>query len=124
MKYIKIYLNFISFIIITTTTILACSEDERTVKIVDFTEPHSFAFIALNEPSRTDTNVVGGILFVKGEIHGEILISADGAGGGKLSGKIDTFFRNDLYVGHSTMSVKPIGQVKGELTITFRFSKI
>ena len=105
--------------------VAACSnEDETIIKVEDFTRRQAFTFTALKDSSRADSNVFATMLFIKGEVQGEVIVAADGAGGCRFSGKIDTSFRGDWYVRHATMGVTPIGDVKGNLTITFRFLKM
>ncbi len=123
MKRIIIVLSIIALTILVIQYLKGGSDD-WTVTVNDFSKPQTFNLTTSQEPSFWNGQyVVGVFITVKGEIEGNVGISG-GNCGGKLTGKIDTIFRNDWYVPNASLFVEPLGQVKGELKITFRFSKI
>ena len=114
--------KFIILVAITIFILQACS-DSKTVEIVDFSKQQTFNFTTSSESNLVGNDVVGIIIDVKGFVNGKVSIGTETVGG-EVSGKVDTTFRGDWFAPKTSMSVSPVGEVKGNLTITLRFSKI
>jgi hypothetical protein len=109
---------FLAFLLI-----LQSCNDESSIEVSDFSKMQQFEFNS-KDSFLSGSDVVSAQLFVEGELEGKVRISATGTGGGDLTGKIDTVFKNDWYSKKASLYITPLGSAKGKLKLKFRFSKI